>query len=47
MDRDSDGIITVGSDRLLMAVMTRDNATEQDGITLVESIARRVATALV
>ena len=43
----SDGIITVGSDRLLMAVMTRDNATEQDGITLVESIARRVATALV
>ena len=42
----SDGIITVGGDRVLIAVMTRDNATEQDGITLVESIARKVAAAL-
>lgn len=42
----SDGIVTVAGHRVLLAVMTRHNADEQDGISLVESISRQVAAAL-
>lgn len=42
----SDGIITSSGHRLLIAIMTRHDVTEQDGIALVESISRLVARAL-
>ena len=42
----SDGIVTVAGHRVLLAVMTRHNADEQDGISLVESVSREVAAAL-
>lgn len=42
----SDGIVTIAGHRVLLAVMTRHNVSEQDGISLVEAISREVATAL-
>ena len=42
----SDGIVTVAGHRVLLAVMTRHNVDEQDGIALVETISREVAAAL-
>jgi hypothetical protein len=42
----SDGIITVAGHQVLIAVMTRDDIDEQDGITRVEAISRAVAAAL-
>jgi hypothetical protein len=42
----SDGIVTVAGHRVLLAVMTRHNAGEQDGISLVETVSREVAAAL-
>jgi beta-lactamase class A len=43
----SDGIVTVGSHRLLIAIMTRHDPDEQHGIRLIAKIAREVAAALV
>lgn len=43
----SDGIITVQGQQLLISIMTQHDADEQSGIDLVESLAKIVAPALV
>ncbi len=42
----SDGIVTVDGQQVLMSVLTQHNQSENDGIALVESIAQAVAPAL-
>ena len=42
----SDGIVTVSGQRILMSILTQHNATEDAGITLVESIAQIVASTI-
>ncbi len=42
----SDGVVTVHGQQLLISVLTQHNDSEPDGITLVEQIAAAVATAI-